>query len=98
MLYAAAHPDGSPGLALWHIFSSNDTNNIREFLMEEPSVGFNGTGDPIHNHEIYLTPPLLAELEQQTGIRPYTIYQATGDAVFIPAGCAHQVSDWVSKL
>jgi lysine-specific demethylase 3 len=93
MLYAAPYPDGSPGLALWHIFPLSDTNEIREFLQEAQSVGFNGQGDPIHSHDIYLTPLLLAMLEQRTGIWPYAIYQAPGDAVFIPAGCAHQVRD-----
>jgi hypothetical protein len=92
MLYAADHPDGSPGLAVWHIFPEDATSVLREFLLEEPTVGFNGLGDPIHNHVIYLNPPLLALLARKCGIQPYTIYQAPGDAVFIPAGCAHQVS------
>jgi lysine-specific demethylase 3 len=91
MLYAADHPDGSSGLAVWHIFPASATSDIRKFLLQEETVGFNGPGDPIHNHDIYLDPPLLALLASKYGIQPYTIYQAPGDAIFIPAGCAHQV-------
>lgn len=38
-----------------------------------------------------MTPSLLEKLEKSHGVRPYTIKQYTGDAVLIPAGCAHQV-------
>ena len=92
MLYAADHPDGSTGGAIWHIFPASVTTLLREFLLGEPTVGFDGTGDPIHNQSTYLSPPLLALLGSKYGIQPYTIRQAPGDAVFIPAGCAHQVS------
>ncbi|KAI0348739.1 hypothetical protein OH77DRAFT_1416022 [Trametes cingulata] len=30
---------------------------------------------------------------EQSSITPYTILQRRGDAVFVPAGCAHQVSN-----
>jgi len=40
---------------------------------------------------IYLTPALLRLLAERRDIRPFTIHQRPGDAVFIPAGCAHQV-------
>ena len=40
---------------------------------------------------LYLDEPLLRELQQQAGIVPYTVLQALGDAVVVPAGCAHQV-------
>jgi lysine-specific demethylase 3 len=92
MLYAANLPDNSPGSAVWHIFPSSATALLRDFLQEEPSIGYKGPGDPIHDQVIYLSPPLLARLATTYRIHPYTIFQTPGDAVFIPAGCAHQVS------
>jgi hypothetical protein len=60
MLYAADHLDGSPGHAVWHNFPESATTLLRQFLLGEPAVGFDGLGDPIHNQVIYLDPPLLA--------------------------------------
>ena len=92
MLYAANLPDNSLGSAVWHIFPSSATASLRDFLRKDPSVGYNAPGDPIHDQAIYLNPPLLARLATMCGVHPYTIVQMPGDAVFIPAGCAHQVS------
>lgn len=91
MLYASDLPDGSPGGALWHIFASATTATLREFLRREPEVGFEGPGDPIHNQKTYLTPSLLQLLAKKYGVYPYIIQQRTGDTVYIPAGCPHQV-------
>jgi len=35
-------------------------------------------------------------LDREHNIRPYRIYQNPGDAVFVPAGCAHQVCNLTS--
>jgi len=91
MLYAADYADGQPGCALWHIFPSSSTSVLRDFLRSEPVARLEGPGDPIHNQSTYLTPTLLDLLEKKHGVRPYSIHQHCGDAVFIPAGCAHQV-------
>ena len=40
---------------------------------------------------LYLDGALLLELQQQAGIAPYHLLQGLGDAVVVPAGCAHQV-------
>ena len=40
---------------------------------------------------LYLDAALLLELQQQAGIAPYNLLQGLGDAVVVPAGCAHQV-------
>jgi hypothetical protein len=92
MLYVADLPDGSPGCALWHIFPPEAAPAIRKFIEDEPEAGYNAPGDPIHNQTTYLTPSLLQMLAQKHGIHPYRILQRAGDAVFIPAGCAHQVN------
>ncbi|KDQ50644.1 hypothetical protein JAAARDRAFT_141671, partial [Jaapia argillacea MUCL 33604] len=55
-------------------------------------------GDPIHSHNIYLTPDLLHQMWETYLVRPFQIYQCLGDAIFIPAGCAHQVSNITSCI
>jgi JmjC domain, hydroxylase len=92
MLYASNLPDDKPGFAVWHIFPSSTTAVLRKFLQNESAVGFQGPGDPIHNQTIYLTPMLLQLLSDMYDVYPYVIHQHPGDAIVIPANCAHQVS------
>ena len=92
MLYAADFADGRSGGALWHIFPISTLPSLRDFLRNEPTIGFREPGDPIHNQGIYLTPTLLRLLAEKHDIRPFIIHQKPGDAIFIPAGCAHQVT------
>jgi len=47
--------------------------------------------DVIHDQQTYLSEDLLVELRETFGVRSWRIYQRVGEAVFIPAGCAHQV-------
>ena len=91
MLHAADLADGSHGGAVWHIFPPASQSILRDFLTSEPSIGFQDPGDPIHNQTIYLTPPMLQLLADKHGVHPYTFHQKLGDAIFIPAGCPHQV-------
>lgn len=89
MMWASPTVDGQRGYALWHIFAIEDAPLIRRYLHErKPS----DQGDPIHNQDTYLTPTMLQEMLDRYRVRPYTIRQFVGEAVFIPAGCAHQVS------
>lgn len=89
MMWSAYDDTGSPGPAIWHIFPAEVSNKIRDFLRAEG--GFSGSGDPIHSQSVCLIPRWLARLETEYEVRPYTIHQKPGEAVFIPAGCAHQV-------
>jgi hypothetical protein len=41
--------------------------------------------------EIYLRAEHLAVLKEEEGIEPWTFEQNEGEAVYIPAGCPHQV-------
>lgn len=74
--------------ALWHIFAPEDSQKIRDYL--------HGRGlypqeeDPIHARETYLDATMRADLKAMRVV-PYEIYQKLGEAVMIPAGCAHQV-------
>lgn len=77
------------GTALWHIFKAEDAPKLREFIKDV----FNCTStDPIHSQQFYLGPHHLADLKAQYGVVPFVIHQAVGEAIFIPAGCPHQVS------
>ncbi|KAF5372048.1 hypothetical protein D9615_008080 [Tricholomella constricta] len=53
-------------------------------------VGVN-VNDPIHGQQFYLDEGMRAQLYDATGVRSYRFYQRPGEAVFIPAGCAHQL-------
>lgn len=48
--------------------------------------------DPIHDQLIYLDSELRQRLLKEYGVQGWAIAQAVGDAIFIPAGAPHQVS------
>ncbi|EPQ59707.1 Clavaminate synthase-like protein [Gloeophyllum trabeum ATCC 11539] len=89
MTHAAPCPDGSPGCAVWDLFRAQDADHLRKFLKKK----FRGTfqNDPIHSQTVYLDRQSRQELYEQFGVKSYRVYQKPGEAVFIPAGCAHQV-------
>ena len=88
-LWAANFLDGTPGYAIWHIFAADALPVLRPFFIEEGI--FKGFGDSVHSQVICMTPSMLERLFDKHGIRPYAIRQYAGQAVYIPAGCAHQV-------
>jgi [histone H3]-dimethyl-L-lysine9 demethylase len=96
MTFAATSPDGSPGCAAWDIFKSDDSNKIREYLREyakkvqSPNMKLAPFTDPIHTQQFYLDDNMRKELERR-GVFSFRIYQRPNEAVFVPAGCAHQV-------
>jgi len=93
MLYSAHAPDKSEGTAVWDIYPSSASWAIRAFLQEEFPLGSSDVQyvDPIHSQYFYLTPSLREKLYDKYRVMGWRIYQKPGDAVFIPAGCAHQV-------
>lgn len=92
MNYAAPRRDGSPGYAAWNIFRASDAGTIRDFLKEHFPDASEGL-DPIHSQVHFLDTALREQLFKEKGVQSWRIDQKPGDAVFIPAGCAHQVSD-----
>ncbi|TKY89675.1 hypothetical protein EX895_001460 [Sporisorium graminicola] len=96
MLYAAP-PTGDdvadehrPGVAVWDIFRAEDAETLRAFLREKHAK-LKLQDDPIHIQRFFITAPQRVELYRKHGVQSWRIYQKAGEAVFIPAGCAHQV-------
>jgi lysine-specific demethylase 3 len=85
----AANLDGESGYAVWHIFAASDLPYLRQFLSEEGI--FKGKGDSVHSQTICMTPALLQRLFNNYCVRLYVVNQDVGHAVYIPAGCTHQV-------
>ena len=91
LVHSSAPDPQTPG-ALWHIYQPEDSLRIRTYLREyllrdgQPM----DVEDPILARQTYLTRSMRSELEAM-GIFAFEIYQKLGEAVFIPAGCSHQV-------
>jgi len=80
--------------ALWHIFRREDVTTLATFLKSRAK----GKGDreedhTILDHSFYIDEQMLGKLAEEYKVVPHTIYQEEGDAVFIPAGCPHQVKN-----
>ncbi|KAJ7177326.1 Clavaminate synthase-like protein [Mycena crocata] len=89
LMHAEVLPNGKPGGATWDIFRAEDAQQIRHFLRSEfPN---RQVDDPIHGQEVFITDELLLRMHQTCGVKSYRVHQKVGEAIMIPAGCAHQV-------
>ncbi|KAI1785309.1 hypothetical protein LXA43DRAFT_976296 [Ganoderma leucocontextum] len=89
MVYSSSGDPQVPG-ALWHIFRPEDSDSIRAYLRDKGLYG--EEDDPIHARKTYITCSMRLELAP-SNVHGFEILQRPGDVVFIPAGCAHQVSN-----
>ncbi|KAI9775768.1 MAG: hypothetical protein M1839_000896 [Geoglossum umbratile] len=102
MVYAAPATVGRetppPPGAIWDIFEPRDTQTLNGYLRRKyPHMGVD---DPINRQFFYLSSDDLCILntEKWGYTRPFRILQEPGDAVLIPAGCAHQVANGRSSI
>ena len=99
MTFAAPCADGSAGCAVWDIFRAEDAFKIHQYLAplvdDQQDLLVTHPNDMlllIHLQQVYFDDDMLANLYKCHGVKAYRHFQRPGDAVFIPAGCAHQVS------
>ncbi|KAL0077284.1 hypothetical protein J3Q64DRAFT_1767764 [Phycomyces blakesleeanus] len=97
MCYADKTDENSA--AVWDIYAYEDLAEIKNFVDKiAKEMGVKGILDPVHSQWIYLNDSLQQRLLEEHNITSWRIYQNPGDAVYIPAGCAHQVSNYHSAI
>ncbi|KAF8413345.1 hypothetical protein HHK36_001324 [Tetracentron sinense] len=86
------------GGAVWDIFRRQDVPKLIEYLQKHSkefrhinNLPVNSVIHPIHDQTLYLNERHKKQLKEEFDVEPWTFEQYLGEAVFIPAGCPHQV-------
>lgn len=95
LVYSGEADAGRESGAEWLIFDRQSTKALSTYLRAHAPVFGPDTQDPCHASRIFLDDDILGQLKK-AGIRPFRFHQRFGQAVFIPAGCAHQVRSYNS--
>ncbi|KAH6777910.1 hypothetical protein C2S51_009222 [Perilla frutescens var. frutescens] len=82
--------------ALWDIFKRQDVPKLEEYLRKHAGElkdisHLHQLAHPVHEKAFYLTLADKRNLKEEYGVEPWTIVQKLGDAVFVLAGCPHQI-------
>ncbi|KAJ7558616.1 hypothetical protein O6H91_04G048200 [Diphasiastrum complanatum] len=93
------------GGALWDIFRREDVPKLRAYLMKHRHE-FKHLDDkpltkivhPIHDQTLFLDEEHKKKLKEEFQVEAWTFEQRLGEAVFIPAGCPHQVRNLKSCI
>ncbi|KAF5450419.1 hypothetical protein F2P56_030774 [Juglans regia] len=86
------------GGAVWDIFRRQDVPRLIEYLQKHHkefchinNLPVDSVIHPIHDQTLYLSERHKKQLKEEFDVEPWTFEQHLGEAVFIPAGCPHQV-------
>ncbi|XP_020264110.1 lysine-specific demethylase JMJ25-like [Asparagus officinalis] len=86
------------GGAIWDIFRRQDVPKLDDYLRKHwrefrhiNHAPIDSVCHPIHDHTLFLNERHKQQLKEEYNVEPWTFEQHVGEAVFIPAGCPHQV-------
>ncbi|XP_031494118.1 lysine-specific demethylase JMJ26 [Nymphaea colorata] len=86
------------GGAVWDIFRRQDVPALINYLQKHwkefrhiSKRPLTSVVHPIHDQTLFLNARHKRQLKEEFNIEPWTFEQHHGEAVFIPAGCPHQV-------
>ncbi|KAL2636164.1 hypothetical protein R1flu_007643 [Riccia fluitans] len=93
------------GGALWDIFRREDVPKLEEYIRKHykefrhhSNKPVTRVQHPIHDQTFYLDERHKQQLKEEYQVEAWTFEQDYGEAVFIPAGCPHQVRNLKSCI